>query len=97
MLRQRKLYGAAYSDEEEMQEVVVDTTQWGNFARFILRQSPCNSATIANLRKQKICVGSEDGRMAHLALFATRDIPAMEELAYVDNFAAPCPRPAALL
>ena len=69
MLRQRKLYGAAYSDEEEMQEVVVDTTQWGNFARFILRQSPCNSATTANLRKQKICVGSEDGRiLAHLAL-----------------------------
>jgi hypothetical protein len=81
-----------------MQEVVVDTTEWGNFARFILRQSPCNSATTANLRKQKICVGWKMAGFWLTSLcFPTRDIPAMEELAYVDNFAAPCPRPAALL
>ncbi|KAL2612937.1 hypothetical protein R1flu_024629 [Riccia fluitans] len=55
---------------------VIDATSQGNVARFI------NHSCAPNLVNYQVLVESMDAQLAHIGLFASRDIEAGEELAY---------------
>lgn len=55
---------------------VIDATKYGNVARFI------NHSCSPNLVNYQVLVESMDCQLAHIGLYATRDIEAGEELAY---------------
>jgi len=65
-----------FLEREKWDGLVVDAQDFGNVARFV------NHSCEPNLVKQTVYVESQDARMPRMALFASWDIPAMQELTY---------------
>lgn len=61
---------------EETKPYVIDATNYGNVARFI------NHSCSPNLVNYQVLIESMDCQLAHIGLYASRDIAAGEELAY---------------
>eukprot|EP01018_Ginkgo_biloba_P028126 Gb_09467 [translate_table: standard] len=61
---------------EGVQPYVIDATKYGNVARFI------NHSCSPNLVNYQVLVESMDCQLAHIGLYASRDIAVGEELAY---------------
>lgn len=59
-----------------VQPYVIDATKYGNVARFI------NHSCLPNLVNYQVLVESMDCQLAHIGLYASRDIAVGEELAY---------------
>lgn len=59
-----------------VQPYVIDATKYGNVARFI------NHSCLPNLVNYQVLVESMDCQLAHIGLYASRDIVVGEELAY---------------
>ncbi|KAL8152221.1 hypothetical protein V2J09_009981 [Rumex salicifolius] len=72
--------GTSSSSEVEDVKFTIDAAQYGNIGRFI------NHSCSPNLYPQHVLYDHDDTRIPHIMLFATEDIPPLQELTYDYNY-----------